>query len=247
MSAVLAAIVDWLALPLSGATTHAIDPRIAWHARAMVLAWGVLLPLGALAARYLKVLPAQDWPRRLDHRAWWNLHRGFQYLGVALTLAAIWLVWRAGTSPARSAHAILGWGLVLAALIQVASGWLRGTKGGPDDPAGDHYAMTRRRLAFERLHKGLGWMALFVSVVAIALGLALADAPRWMPVALVLWWMALTAAALALQRRGWCADTYQAIWGPSPAHPGNRIQPIGWGVRRGDAIGTARRGNAQNR
>ena len=35
-----------------------------------------------------------------------------------------------------------------------------------------------------------------------------------------------------LQRQGRCIDTYQAIWGPDPRHPGNRLKPVGWGVRR---------------
>ena len=34
-------VVDWLALPLSGAVDHAIESRLAWHGRLMVLAWAV--------------------------------------------------------------------------------------------------------------------------------------------------------------------------------------------------------------
>ena len=65
-------MLDWLATPLSGAMVHDIEPVVSWHARLMVLAWGVLLPLGALAARFFKVLPGQDWPRVLDARPWWH-------------------------------------------------------------------------------------------------------------------------------------------------------------------------------
>lgn len=239
MSAVLASFVDWLWLPLSGVQEHVIDPRIAWHARAMVLAWGVLLPLGALAARFLKILPGQGWPRRLDHPLWWNLHRTLQYLGVLLTAGGVYLVWRMGAGPAPSLHAWLGWTLVIVVLLQTGGGWLRGSKGSPGEPGGDHYAMTRRRIVFERLHKSLGWAAILIGMVTIGLGLQLADAPRWMPVVLGLWWALLVWLAVVLQRRGWCADTYQAIWGPSRAHPGNRIPPVGWGIRRGAAIGPA--------
>ena len=64
------------------------------------------------------------------------------------------------------------------------------------------------------------------------LGLKLVDAPRWIPLLLGLWWLGLVLLAWQLQRRGCNIDTYQAIWGPDPTHPGNRLKPIGWGVTR---------------
>jgi hypothetical protein len=36
---------------------------------------------------------------------------------------------------------------------------------------------------------------------------------------------------VTLQRRGLAVDTYQAIWGPDPQHPGNATPP-GWGMNR---------------
>jgi hypothetical protein len=92
--------------------------------------------------------------------------------------------------------------------------------------------MTGWRRVFERLHKGLGWLAVLVAALAILLGLGLVDAPRWMALTLALWWLALVAVFVRLQRAGRCIDTYQAIWGPDPAHPGNRLKPVGWGIRR---------------
>jgi hypothetical protein len=47
-----------------------------------------------------------------------------------------------------------------------------------------------------------------------------------------MWWLVLIAGFVWLQRQGRCIDTYQAIWGPDTAHPGNRIKPIGWGIKR---------------
>lgn len=231
-------MLDWLATPLSGAMVHDIERVVSWHARLMVLAWGVLLPLGALAARFFKVLPGQDWPRVLDARPWWHAHRGLQWSGVLLMTLALALVLARGSTPARSpaatAHVWLGWLLAAAAWLQVAAGQARGSKGGPTAAAlrGDHYDMTPRRVRFERLHKGLGWAALGGAMVCIGLGLLAADAPRWMPLVLALWWALLGAAFVRWQRAGRCIDTYQAIWGPDPAHPGNRRPPVGWGVRR---------------
>ena len=71
-----------------------------------------------------------------------------------------------------------------------------------------------------------------MAIVLILMGLSVVDAPRWMPVILILWWLALGFAAWFWQKQGRCTDTYQAIWGPDPQHPGNALPPIGWGVRR---------------
>lgn len=250
--AILAAAIDWLAAPTSGADHHVVDARIVWHARTMVLAWSVLLPLGALIARFLKILPKQEWPRELDRRMWWNAHRGLQYSGVVLSLVGVVLAWQniASADAWRSAHGILGWILTVAGMAQLVSGWLRGSTGSPSaalrdapdlDPAGDHYAMTPRRIVFERFHKSVGWLAVTVAFVTTALGLHVVDAPRWMMLGIGVWWALLASIFVVLQRAGWCADTYQAIWGPSPAHPGNRRPPIGIGIRRGKAIGRRER------
>lgn len=222
--------------PLSGSTSHTLPDWTVWHARLMVLSWGVLLPLGALVARFFKVLPGQDWPRVLDHKAWWHGHRALQWAGVGLMLVGLWLAWGhgSGSGALSRLHNGLGLAVCLLGLFQIVGALLRGSKGGPtsDTLRGDHYDMTAWRRLFERLHKGLGWLAVLAAVVVLVAGLVLADAPRWMAVLLGLWWGGLVLAFASLQRAGRCVDTYQAIWGPDPQHPGNRLQPIGWGVRR---------------
>lgn len=237
--------LHWLLLPLSGAGEHHIAGWASWHARLMVLGWGVLLPLGALTARFFKVTPGQEWPQRLDNKAWWHAHRALQYAGTLAMTAGLWLALGHGSavSPAARVHAVLGWSLCIAGWAQVASGLLRGSKGGPTDRQlrGDHYDMTRRRLAFERLHKSLGWLTIVASIAAIVLGLGLADAPRWMAVVLCAWWLVLAVAFTCWQGQGRCIDTYQAIWGPDEGHPGNRLPVVGWGVRRFTAQGWHKR------
>jgi hypothetical protein len=229
-------MVDWLLAPLSGAADHHIAPWAYWHARCMVLAWGVLLPLGALAARYFKITPAQRWPDELDNKFWWHTHRVCQWGGIGVMSLGLLLAWGQGRQDGAAAalHAQAGWVLAGIGWLQALGGWARGSKGGPTDVAlrGDHYDMTPYRIGFERLHKSLGWLAVGGAIAVIALGLIAADAPRWMPLVLAGWWLALAAAAWRWQRQGRCVDTYQAIWGPDPRHPGNRIEPIGWGVRR---------------
>jgi Eukaryotic cytochrome b561 len=229
-------IWQWLLTPLSGASHHHIDDWVMWHARLMVAAWAVLLPLGALSARYFKVTAKQNWPQHVDNRAWWHAHRTLQYVGVFVMLIGAAMMWGRGSyaPTANALHGYLGWIVITLGALQVLAAWLRGSKGGPTEPnmRGDHYDMTRHRVWFERIHKFGGWLAVFLAIATIVLGLIIADAPRWMVVTLTLWWLLLIVAGIRLQRAGRCIDTYQAIWGPNPKHPGNHRKPTGWGVRR---------------
>jgi protein-S-isoprenylcysteine O-methyltransferase Ste14 len=233
---VIEPVLDWLATPMSGSSTHQIAGWASWHARLMVLSWGILLPLGSFTARFYKVLPQQDWPRQLDNKTWWHTHRWLQSLAVVFMTLGLVLAYGAGLGDGVAVwlHVGFGWFLCIIGWSQVVVGLLRGSKGGPTDTQmrGDHYDMSRWRLWFERLHKGLGWLAVVVAVPTIGLGLTVSDAPRWMATVLVFWWLALGVWFFRMQRCGRCIDTYQAIWGPDAVHPGNRIAPVGWGVRR---------------
>lgn len=237
-------LIPWLLQPIDPARAHEIGGLLSWHARLMVLAWGVLAPLAVLAARFCKIMPGQDWPRVLDNPFWWRIHWRGQMLVLAITALALILVLAAAAGPhPAGAHRLLGWLLVGLAGVQLVSGLMRGSKGGPTAPAadgswrGDHYDMTRRRLIFEAVHKTLGHALLLLAMGCILLGLWAANAPNWMWICLAGWWALLLTAGLHLQRRGRAHDTYQAIWGPDPAHPGNRMPKQGWGTTRpGDAI-----------
>jgi hypothetical protein len=241
MTVSLSQAYQWLLSPLSGSATHHLDEWVVWHARLMVLAWAILLPLGVLAARYFKVTRHQDWPNVVDNRAWWDAHRFLQYSGAALMLVGVYLAWNnsTGSSIAADVHSYLGWGVISLGIVQILSAWFRGSKGGPTEPQmrGDHYDMTTHRLWFERIHKTCGWLAIAAAVITIGLGLWVADAPRWMPLVLCVWWVILSLFAVRLERAGRCIDTYQAIWGPDLKHPGNQRPHVGWGMLR---LGQAR-------
>ncbi|MEO1329208.1 MAG: cytochrome b561 domain-containing protein [Pseudomonadota bacterium] len=229
-------MVEWLLEPIDPSRTHLVGFAVSWHGRMMVLAWGVIAPVAVLTARYFKVLPNQDWPRELDNQFWWRTHWIGQSVAMALTVASVLLVQSAVT--ATGWHGRFGYGVLAIGLLQVVLGLVRGSKGGPTAPGpdgglrGDHYDMTRWRLMFEFAHKSLGYLALALAIATICLGLWSANAPRWMWLALALWWTALLLIALVLQRKGWAIDTYQAIWGPGLEHPGNRRPKQGWGMRR---------------
>nr|WP_275296982.1 cytochrome b561 domain-containing protein [Jannaschia sp. Os4] len=212
---------------------HDVSVGIAWHGRAMVLAWGVLVPIGVIAARFFKVLPRQRYPEVIDSRVWWRTHLTAQWTSLALMGVGMALVLYAPPSPSATAwvdlHGWLGWAIIALGAAQGLSGLFRGSKGGPNDPRGrfrgDHYDMTPRRLAFERFHKTVGYSVLLLSVVTVTTGLWQANAPRWMWLVLGLWWSGLAVIFVLLQRRGMVVDTYRAIWGPDPNHPGNTRAP----------------------
>jgi len=236
-------LVNWLFVPLSGHAHHHLPSWMAWHGRAMVLGWGILLPLGVLIARYFKVVPRQRWPDELDNKTWWHGHRLLQTAGVAIMTIGGLLAFGHGEDAGILAriHHGLGWSLIASGWIQTFGGLLRGSKGG-GHVRGDHYDMTARRRVFEYIHKFVGTAAVLLAVIVIGIGLVLADAPRWMAAMLGFWWLALALLAWRWEYEGRCMDTYQAIWGPDGVHPGNRVPTIGWGVRRYSREGWNRRG-----
>ncbi len=238
-----AGVVAWLAAPFDPARGHDIAMTTAWHGRFMVLAWAILFPTGILAARFFKVTPGQDWPRQVENPTWWRIHLSTQYAGAAAALLALLLIFgtRLGAGDAAVWHRVVGWGVMGLLAAQVAGSWFRGTKGGPTAPAadgsttGDHYDMTPRRYLFEYVHKSTGYVAILMACGAIVTGLYVANAPRWMWLTIAAWWLVLAAAAVWLQTRGFAIDTYQAIWGPDPRHPGNSTRrPPNFAVKRHD-------------
>ena len=229
--------MDWLFAPIDPTRAHDVGLAVSWHARSMVLAWGVLAPLAVLAARFFKIMPGQDWPRELDNQAWWRSHWMGQVIVTGLSGVGLALVLPLNFAE-MSLHNWLGLVLLLFLIVQLFLGVTRGSKGGPTAPApdgsprGHHYDMTPWRHFFEAAHKSLGYAALGLGVVVIVTGLWKANAPVWMWVGLGIWWTGLVIAFIIFQRRGMAVDTYQAIWGADLNHPGNRLPLPGWGVRR---------------
>ena len=226
-------MLDWLLAPIDPSRAHEVGFAVSWHARSMVLAWGVLAPLGVLIARFFKVLPGQDWPHEVDTLVWWRSHWIGQSIVLGLTAIGLSLVLPLNLA-AMSLHNWLGLVLIAFLLMQVLLGVFRGSKGGPTDGVmrGHHYDMTPWRHMFEALHKSLGYAALGLAVLVIVTGLWKANAPVWMWGTLAVWWAGLIAVFVRCQRRGMAIDTYQAIWGADPKHPGNQLPHPGWGVRR---------------
>lgn len=237
----MAVLIDWLLSPLDPARVHQVDWAVSWHGRLMVLAWLFAFPSGIVIARFFKITPRQNWPAVLDNIFWWKQHLRLQYLGGVFVTVAMLIAltqFTSGVGSTVTAHHILGWCVVTATTVQFIAGWMRGTKGGPTKPApdgslrGDHYDMTLRRVVFEYVHKMLGYIVLLAAWVTVALGLRIANAPRWMALGAALAILTHVALFTLFQTRGMARDTYQAIWGPGKEHPGSAKRPIGWGVRR---------------
>lgn len=230
---------EWLTMPLFIDRPHEITSMQQLHGRLMFFGWGMLAPLTVIIARFFKVLPRQDWPGKLDSQFWWRIHWIGQTLVLVCTLVAISLVYNTNLN-GQSLHTQLGYVVLSLVVFQIALGYFRGSKGGPTAPqadgslSGDHYDMSLRRRVFEVLHKSLGYCLLLLAVVTIILGLTQVNAPRWMWICIVTWWSLLAFVFITLQKKGYAIDTYQAIWGPDPQHPGNSLASTGWGTRRVD-------------
>lgn len=228
-------LLSWMTWGITGRPHVTPLPWVYWHARLMVAAWTICFPAAALIARFFKVLPQQDWPRQLDHKLWWHCHRYLVSLGGPLTIVAVLIAYMHGftRTAVETIHAVIGFTLVALVCLQIASGLLRGSKGGPTHATlrGDHYDMSLRRLLFEYIHKYLGWAVIGLAAAETYLGLWMVNAPRWMVSVISLWWLFFLVCFSLLQTSGRCIDTYQAIWGPDLVHPGNRRRPIGWGIR----------------
>jgi Eukaryotic cytochrome b561 len=229
-------IFNWLLTPISGASNHYVEVWVSWHARLMVFAWAILLPLGVMVARYFKVTSKQNWPTVKDNKFWWHVHRIFQYSGVTLMIiaAVLAVINSKGVGDIALWHARIGWIVVSIGILQIVAGIFRGTKGGPtgESMKGDHYDMTPRRVVFEWTHKLGGYVAILLACIAIILGLYAADAPRWMWIVIFIWWILLIGSATYLQHQGRCIDTYQAIWGPDTSTQASMRKPIGLGITR---------------
>lgn len=234
--------LTWIFNPVDDSRPHVLSETIKWHARFMSLGWSFFFPVAILAARYYKVTPRQRFPEELDNQWWWNTHRICVALGSIAVVVAASLVWTmtSDDQTVNTIHQYAGWTALVLFGVQIASGLLRGTTGGPKRPSysggmrGDHYDMTVRRIVFERVHKSVGYVALFCAWFATLAGLWTVNAPIWIWLAVVSWWTVLIFFAVRLQLQQRAIDTYQAIWGTQPTLKGNQISSIGIGIRRVD-------------
>jgi len=119
------------------------------HGMLMLVAWGFLIPAGALISRFWRGFALNEMPPR-----WLQLHRALNVLGLLCTLAgfgvSVAFVGDAGMAHFRSAHGRLGLATVILTCCQplLAVGRPEKSESSPKSTA---------RFVWEILHKGGGW------------------------------------------------------------------------------------------
>ena len=131
-----------------------------YHGSLMLLSWGFLLPLGATVARFMKHTDP----------LWFKLHRGLQMSGLFLAFIGFVIalanfnVFSGGASKAGIAHGSAGIVIMTIGLLQPINACLR-----PHKESGATVRSPSRR-AWERFHKGGGYLALLLAIPTILLG-----------------------------------------------------------------------------
>jgi len=144
------------------------------HLVLMAIAWGGILPFGAVVAKTLRSVPGGD------AAGWFRLHKRFQCVGWLLQLlgcgAAIWYAQSQGVH-FRSTHSWIGIFVVVIGTLQPLNAILRPHKRSlvhTDLTVTRTEEKTKARVIWEVVHKGLGWIAVIIGPLNCVLGIALA-------------------------------------------------------------------------
>ena len=177
------------ATPVLNCKSGGALPSIRAHGSLMLISWGFLLPLGVIAAHFLRHRPDS---------LWFKLHRRFQVSG--LLLAFCWLVvalasfdvFHSGASARSTAHGSMGLLVMALGLLQPVNAYFRPHAGDPEK------TLTRRN--WERLHKTSGYGAVVLGVLTCAVGASIAG-PTFL-LAFLFFFAALLAALVFAWRDG---------------------------------------------
>ncbi|KAL2343131.1 hypothetical protein Fmac_004416 [Flemingia macrophylla] len=132
-------------------------PVLVVHGFMMFVAWGILLPGGVLAARYLK---------HLKGNGWYRIHVYLQYSGLVIVLLALlFAVAELKGFFFSSTHVKFGFAAILLASIQPVNAFLR-----PPKPANGEQAPFKR-VIWEYFHSIIGRCAVVVGIAALFTGM----------------------------------------------------------------------------
>ncbi|KAL1558444.1 cytochrome b561, DM13 and DOMON domain-containing protein [Salvia divinorum] len=134
-----------------------LRPVLAVHGFMMFLAWGILLPGGILAARYLK---------HVKDDSWFKIHVYMQYSGLAIVfLGFLFAVAELRGLTLQSAHVKFGMLAILLAIAQPINAYLRPKKPVVGEETSSH------RLIWEYTHVIIGRCGILVGVAALISGM----------------------------------------------------------------------------
>lgn len=136
-----------------------IRPVLAVHGFMMFLAWGILLPAGVLAARYLKHVKGDGW---------YQFHVYLQYSGLAIVfLGFLFAVAELRGLTLSSLHVKLGMLAISLAVLQPVNAYIRPKKPGNGEEG------PLKRVLWEYVHSIVGKCAILVGVAALITGMKL--------------------------------------------------------------------------
>jgi Eukaryotic cytochrome b561 len=168
------------------------------HGWLMLIACGVMMPLGVIIARYYKVIKPTD----LDNKFWWHSHLFLQITSIILSYYAFFLVFRGGFD---HLHGQLGGVSIILITLQLLSGLFRGSRE-------THFNMTLYRRVFEAFHKTTGWLLLILLPYNLASGLIIIGEYRIIYI-LFSWYFVLILWCIYCIKTKKHVPTHQAIWG----------------------------------
>ncbi|KAH6831057.1 DOMON domain-containing protein / dopamine beta-monooxygenase N-terminal domain-containing protein [Perilla frutescens var. hirtella] len=147
-------------LLMSGSSEAEEDlrPVLAVHGFMMFLAWGILLPGGTLAARYMK--------QHVNDDSWFRIHVYLQYSGLSIVfLGFLFAVAELRGLTLNSVHVKFGMVAILLAVAQPINAYFRPKKpdGGEETPSG--------RLIWVYTHVIIGRCAIVVGIAALISGM----------------------------------------------------------------------------
>ncbi|KAK8940143.1 hypothetical protein KSP40_PGU019589 [Platanthera guangdongensis] len=168
-----------------------LRPVLAVHGFMMFIAWGILLPGGIMAARYLK---------HVQGDGWFRTHVYLQYSGIAIVLLGVLFA----AAELRgfyisSSHVKFGVTAILLACAQPVNAYLR-----PKRPANGE-ASSLRRVIWEYLHVVTGRCAILAGIVALFTGMKHlgnrydSENVEGLTLALIIWFLVVALLVMYLE------------------------------------------------
>ncbi|VFQ60710.1 unnamed protein product [Cuscuta campestris] len=171
-----------------------LRPVLAVHGFMMFLAWGILLPGGILAARYLKHLKGDGW---------FQIHVYLQYSGLAIVfLGFLFAVAELRGFYFSSLHVKFGLLAITLVIAQPANAYFR-----PKKPSSPGEEGSSKRLLWEYVHVLTGRCAIIVGIAALITGMKHLgerygdEDVRALVWALVAWFLVLALITIYLEYR----------------------------------------------